>query len=139
MTPQFDPLLNAFVERLPRLLAVRAVAVFGSRGRGDPLADSDYDLVVISDDLRGLNPLRRRERLHEAWTTLKAADIFGLTGDELLEMDSPIIWDMLEDGRALLDTGIWREAVAKFRAKKAAGEITPVKGGWKVAEKPVRL
>lgn len=136
MRSQPDPLLDAFVDRLPRLLSVQAIAVFGSRGRGDYLADSDYDLVVVSDDLRSLNPLRRRERLSEAWTSLKAADIFGLTADELLEMGSPIIWDMLEDGQPMLDTGVWREAVAKFSAKRASGEIAPVKGGWKVAERP---
>lgn len=131
-----DPLLDAFIDRAARLLSVQAIAVFGSRGRGDYQAGSDYDIVVVSGDLKGLNPLRRRERLSEAWASLKAADIFGLTGDELLEMGSAIIWDMLEDGQPLLDTGVWKEAVARFRAKKAAGEITPVKGGWRVAERP---
>ncbi len=43
---------------------------------------------------------------------------------------------MLEAGRPLHDDGIREQARQEFRRLKAAGRITPVPGGWKVAEGP---
>lgn len=131
-----DNLLRDFLGNLKRLMAVEAVAVFGSRGRGDAYHYSDYDIVVVSDELAGLNPLQRRQRLYDAWKSLKAADIFGLTPVELHRMDSPIIWDMLEDGKVLFDKGAWRRAVREFENHKRSGRLTPVPGGWRIAEGP---
>lgn len=133
--------LRAFVDALKTMMMVRTVVLFGSRARGENLPDSDYDLLVVSDDLAPLNRLRRREKLLEAWerTDLCAeadADLFGLTRAELLSMETPVVWDMLEDGRPLLDDGTWEEATAEFRRRKAAGYIVAVEGGWKIAEGP---
>lgn len=47
-----DPKLNEAVIRLVECLRPRAIILFGSRARGDPRSDSDYDLLVISDELR---------------------------------------------------------------------------------------
>lgn len=118
-------------------MSLRALVLYGSRARGDQLTESDYDLVVISDDFGDLNPIERRLRLYEAWDEArpaKAADIFGFTSGEILAMRSPVMWDMLEDGRPVHDSGVWRQAVEEFRRRKALGQIVPVKGGWKVAQ-----
>jgi hypothetical protein len=136
MTPLGDSILDDFVANLRRLMTVEAVVVFGSRGRGEERPWSDYDLVVVSDDFEGVNPIRRRERVAEAWPVMKAADFFALTTTELLEMRRPIIWDMLQDGRPVFDTGVWRRAARRFEALKAAGEIVPIPGGWRVTEGP---
>ncbi len=131
--------LAPFVRHLMAGLRLRAVAVFGSRARGDDLRESDYDLAVVSDDFKGLNSYERRVRLNEAWHQAgptAPADFFGLTSHELLRMDRLVVWDMLEDGRPLHDDGIWEQARREFRRLKAAGRITAVPGGWKVAEGP---
>lgn len=44
--------LNEAVNRLVEGLHPRAIILFGSRARGDHRPDSDYDLLVISDELR---------------------------------------------------------------------------------------
>lgn len=59
--------LSGFVAALQRALCLGAVALYGSRGRGDHFPDSDYDFVVVSSSFDGLNPLRRREKPYEAW------------------------------------------------------------------------
>jgi hypothetical protein len=131
--------LSGFVAALQRALCLGAIALYGSRGRGDHFPDSDYDFVVVSSSFDGLNPLLRREKPYEAWAATgpgRGADIFGLTPQELLAMESPLIWDMLEDGRPLFDDGVWRRAVAEFHRRKTAGYIIAVPGGWKVAERP---
>ncbi len=131
-----DPLLLQFITDLTSRLSVEAVAVFGSRGRGEAWPDSDYDIMVVSDEFAGQNPIQRWERVAPSWTALKAADIISVTSAELLAMDRLILWDALQDGNPLFDRGVWREAAARFRRKKEAGEIVPIKGGWRVAEPP---
>ena len=131
-----DPLLLQFITDLTSRLSVEAVAVFGSRGRGEAWPDSDYDIMVVSDEFAGQNPIQRWERVSPSWTALKAADIISVTSAELLAMDRLILWDALQDGNPLFDRGIWREAAARFRRKKEAGEIVPIEGGWRVAEPP---
>jgi len=131
-----DPLLAAFVKDLTERLPVEAVAVFGSRGRGQEWPGSDYDIMVVSDEFAGQNPIQRWERVSPSWTAPKAADIISVTSAELLVMDRLILWDALQDGNPLFDRGVWREAVARFRRKKEVGEIVPIQGGWRVAEPP---
>jgi hypothetical protein len=131
--------LAPFVRHLMAGLRLRAVAVFGSRARGDDLRESDYDLAVVSDDFKGLTSYERQVRLTEAWHQAgptAPADFFALTSHELLRMDRLAVWDMLEDGRPLYDDGIWKQARREFRRLKAAGRITAVPGGWRVAEGP---
>ncbi len=128
--------LGAFVARLRDRHRVRAVAVFGSRARGENVPDSDYDLAVVADSFENLNPLDRRLPLYDLWYESGPdadADIFALTSSELRQMDRLLIWDMLEDGRPIHDDGVWREARAEFERRKTSGYLTPVPGGWRVA------
>lgn len=133
-----DHSLVPFIAALKDGFRLRAVALFGSRARGDHLPDSDFDLAVVSDDFAGLDRLRRRLRVYEVWYDFGPdadADIFALTPDELQAMQGPLIWDMLEDGLPLLDDGTWREASREFRRRRAAGLIVPVEGGWRLGER----
>lgn len=52
-----------FMNRVRGRIRVLEVYVVGSRARGDYRDDSDIDLVIISNDVEGLNQLRRRELL----------------------------------------------------------------------------
>lgn len=52
-----------FVSKVRRRINVAEVYVVGSRARGDYRDDSDIDLVIISNDVEGLNHLRRMELL----------------------------------------------------------------------------
>jgi len=47
-----DPILTAFKARLDEIYGARMVraVLFGSRGRGEARADSDYDIAVFLDD-----------------------------------------------------------------------------------------
>ena len=52
-----------FVGKVKSRINLIDVYVVGSRARGDYRDDSDIDLVIISNDVEGLNQLRRRELL----------------------------------------------------------------------------
>lgn len=74
-----DPVLAEIVRRLVEAYQPERIYLFGSRARGDPGPDSDYDLIVIvSDDAP---PDRRRSRL--AYQVLRgtgrAADVLVWT------------------------------------------------------------
>ncbi|RJQ10081.1 MAG: hypothetical protein C4551_03000 [Bacillota bacterium] len=49
-------------------------------------------------------------------------------------MDRLVIWDFLEGGLPLWDDGIREQARREFARRKTDGCITPVPGGWRVAE-----
>jgi uncharacterized protein len=54
-----DPRLQEAVRRLVGDLHPRAIVLFGSRARGAARADSDYDLLVISDQIRDYDEVYR--------------------------------------------------------------------------------
>jgi uncharacterized protein len=56
-----DPVLPEIVERLVRAYEPESVYLFGSKGRGDYGADSDYDLLLVAPD--DAPPERQRSRL----------------------------------------------------------------------------
>ena len=57
--PIRDPRLREAIKRLVDALHPRAIILFGSRARGTNRADSDYDLLVVSDELRDYDEVYR--------------------------------------------------------------------------------
>ena len=93
---------------------LRAVAVYGSVGRGMPRPDSDVDLLIVAEELADRHALRVRDfRAIEATlaSPLEVAAAAGLhpvlspvlmTPSEL-ERGSMLLLDMTEDARILFD------------------------------------
>ena len=46
---QTDPTLDKIVDIIVRTVSPEKVILFGSRARGDNTADSDYDILILSD------------------------------------------------------------------------------------------
>jgi hypothetical protein len=70
--PLTDPTLAELVRRLVAAYEPEAVYLFGSRARGQPGPDSDYDLLVVVPD--NAAPERKRSRLaYEVRTSSAAA------------------------------------------------------------------
>lgn len=74
-----DPLLQEVVRRLVMAFQPERVFLFGSRARGGPDADSDYDLMVIVPD--DAAPERRRSgRAYDAlWGLRVSVDVLVWT------------------------------------------------------------
>lgn len=75
--------LRPLLEPLIREFRPKKVYLFGSQARGDATADSDYDLLLVTEDST-LSPLERMEKAHALlWDTdAPPADIFILTARE---------------------------------------------------------
>jgi len=74
--------LEAFLSRVRERLRDVEVYLTGSLARGDWLLDSDIDLIVVSDELRGLQPWERYAMLRRLAPRDVAFDILGYTREE---------------------------------------------------------
>jgi len=81
-----DPLLRRFAARyLPRLkrpYRPTLVLAFGSRARGDALAESDLDLLVVSERFQGVPFVQRASTLLADLDLALPADVLCYTPEE---------------------------------------------------------
>lgn len=81
-----DPVVRRFVARyLPKLkrrYRPSVVLAFGSRARGEALAESDLDLLVVSDRFRGVPFLERVSALLTELDIPFAVDVLCYTPEE---------------------------------------------------------
>jgi predicted nucleotidyltransferase len=77
--------IEKFVERVKERFRPRAIILFGSRARGDELKGSDYDLIVVSEEFRGVPFLERLSMLYELWDLDCHLDILAYTPEEFEE------------------------------------------------------
>ncbi|MBI1923079.1 nucleotidyltransferase domain-containing protein [Candidatus Poribacteria bacterium] len=59
------------VKRIQKAAHPRKIVLFGSRARGDAEPDSDYDLLVVKDEIKS-----RRDESHQIRMALMALPIF---------------------------------------------------------------
>ena len=62
-----EPALQRFADRLWRDIRAERVLLFGSRARGSPRADSDYDVIVVSPHFAGVDRWHRGLGLRRLW------------------------------------------------------------------------
>lgn len=131
MHAAYDALLADLVSACRRHYGadLRAVAVYGSVGRGVPRPDSDVDLLIVANGLADRHVLRLRDfRVVEATlaSRLNAAAAVGLHPDlspvlmtaSELERGSMLLLDMTEDARILCDpAGCLAGALGRLRSR----------------------
>lgn len=67
MGKKADEKVSDFVDRVRRRYRLEKAILFGSRARGDQLNDSDYDVLLVSDDFKGIFFSQRSARMYEFW------------------------------------------------------------------------
>jgi hypothetical protein len=79
------------------------VLAFGSRARGDALADSDLDLLVVSERFRDVPFLQRAARLLDDLALPYPIDVLCYTPEEFARKRAElgIVSQAVEDGIAL--------------------------------------
>lgn len=102
-----DPVVKRFAARyLPRLrrqYRPELVLAFGSRARGEGIADSDLDLLVVSERFRGISFLERASTLLEDLNLPFATDVLCYTPEEFARKrrELGIVSQALEEGLPL--------------------------------------
>lgn len=102
-----DPLVRRFaaryLPRLRRLYQPELVLVFGSRVTGQALAESDLDLLVVSERFRGIPFLERTSRILIDLDLPFATDLLCYTPEEFARKreELGIVSLAVEEGLAL--------------------------------------
>lgn len=128
-----DKLINFYLVQLEQQIKVEALIVFGSRARGDAFKTSDYDIAVISDSFIKMPKLKRTFFLMEKWDADFALEPIAYTIDEFKNAKGLLIWDILEEGIAFKDTGIFKRKKIIHEKLKKTGKLKKVEGGWKLS------
>jgi len=74
--------LESFLKKVKKKFNPKLVILFGSRARDDYLEDSDYDLLIVSEEFKGKNILKRMEELYELLDEPIEVDLIPLTPEE---------------------------------------------------------
>jgi predicted nucleotidyltransferase len=82
--------INEFLKRVEGKFMPERVILFGSRGRGDYLKHSDYDIIIVSSSFEGIHFLDRLTMLFELWDYDFDLDILAYTPKEFEEKKEEI-------------------------------------------------
>jgi len=63
-----DARIVDFMSRVRSRFKIQQAILFGSRARGDELVNSDYDVVLVSPDFRGVFFSKRSALMYDFWT-----------------------------------------------------------------------
>ena len=92
-------LLN-FRKSLMKKVNVSEMILFGSRARGDYKEDSDFDLIIVSDDFEGKKSFHRAIGFYEYWDIDSPVDFVCLTNLEMEKKRNEVgvIGEALKEG-----------------------------------------
>jgi len=62
-----DKKIEEFIKRLKKKFRIYKVILFGSRAYGEPLKNSDYDLIIVSDDFKNIRFIDRTKIVSKLW------------------------------------------------------------------------
>ena len=77
------PEIGRFLRRLKGYRIERAI-LFGSRARGDWLKESDWDLLLVSEDFVGLSFRERSKCVLDFWLNSETLEVLCYTPEEFL-------------------------------------------------------
>lgn len=81
-TPPLDERLRRFRDRARARWSIEAMLLFGSRARGQALATSDFDVILVSRDFEGMHFLERMRQALELWDGDVGLDVLCYTPAE---------------------------------------------------------
>lgn len=80
-----DPALIRFAQRLAEDISAEAVLLIGSRSSGTHVDDSDYDIIVVSEQFAGVDRFERQRGLKSLFYEVGGfapMDLYCLTPEE---------------------------------------------------------
>lgn len=75
--------VKAFKKKLQKKISIDRVIFFGSRTRNDYYENSDFDLVIVSDDFKGTPWYKRAASLYLMWEKDDPLELLCYTPEEL--------------------------------------------------------
>lgn len=114
--------LDRFLTRVQARFPLKTAIVFGSRARGDELAHSDYDLVLVSDAFGRLSWTERMAEVSRLWDMDVGFEALCYTPEEFARKAREIgtVGEAVREGRDLVDRHYGRR-LRPCRCRKGAG------------------
>lgn len=100
--------LRDFLRRVAETFPLQRAVLFGSRGRGDELYESDYDLVLVSPHFEGMRFIDRIYEVLKLWDGDVGLEILCYTPEEFWRKSQEIciVSEALAEGKELLGPAI---------------------------------
>ncbi len=67
MGKKTDPKMNDFLKKVKKKYDIERAIFFGSRARGDNFKKSDYDIILVSKDFKGIFFTKRISLMYDYW------------------------------------------------------------------------
>ena len=68
--------IKGFAGKVKEDYSDASVYLFGSRAKGDSLASSDYDVIIVSKSFKGLKFFSRPVKIYDCWPWGEFPDVF---------------------------------------------------------------
>ncbi|MFQ5613754.1 MAG: nucleotidyltransferase domain-containing protein, partial [Anaerolineae bacterium] len=104
---QLEEHLDRYLTEVRRKFRVQRAILYGSYAAGAPRPDSDIDLIVLSEDFRGMPRLRRHQEL--GWLAWQARTAYisplGFTPEEYVTASpASLLGEVRESGITVFET-----------------------------------
>lgn len=67
MGKKADPRIADFLQKVRKQYHISQAIFFGSRAKGEHLKDSDYDIILVSEDFRDIFFSKRSALMYDFW------------------------------------------------------------------------
>tara|TARA_Y100000310_G_scaffold345413_1_gene464718 strand:+ start:26698 stop:27015 length:318 start_codon:yes stop_codon:yes gene_type:complete len=93
--------IKSFAKDLEKDFKIKKLILFGSRATGKAKKDSDIDLIIVSDDFKGMGFFERTSRMYKYWPFEIPVDFLCYTKKEFDKLKTRI-----SVVKQAIDTGI---------------------------------
>ncbi|MBK5190669.1 MAG: nucleotidyltransferase domain-containing protein [Methanosarcinales archaeon] len=70
--------LEKFKDRVNKDFPVKSIIFFGSTAAGKATAESDIDLIIVSDRFKGMNFIKRAAKMYDYWDLSYPVDFYAI-------------------------------------------------------------
>jgi len=124
--------LKHFCKQLLEKYNIETIILFGSTAKGTNTYRSDFDLLIVTDDI-GADWFIRHQNAFAL--SIGLVQPFVLTRQEFshaVENRQTIVWEALVDGIILQDSGLGREQIQRFQKLLQNGKIERLNKWWRI-------
>lgn len=124
--------LEHFCLQLLEKYHIDTIILFGSTAKGTNTYRSDFDLLIVTDDM-GADWFIRHQNAFAL--SIGLVQPFVLTRQEFshaVENRQTLVWEALADGIILHDNGLGREQIQRFQKLLQNGKIERLNKGWRI-------
>ncbi|MFQ6125252.1 MAG: nucleotidyltransferase domain-containing protein [Candidatus Heimdallarchaeota archaeon] len=124
--------LEHFCLQLLGKYQIDTIILFGSTAKGTNTDRSDFDLLIVTDDM-GADWFIRHQNAFAL--SIGLVQPFILTRQEFsraVENRQTLVWEALVDGIILYDNGLGQEQIQRFQKLLQNGKIERINKGWRI-------